>query len=614
MKPAKFQIVKFDPGAAKFIGFAKQQCQRLIDNGTDDFYRFWNMGGGITIKAKSYCGSVKLWLEAAAAGGRAISLGYGFTHTGSYFVSSKITTAAGVVTRNSTPSNGTSIPLDYWPGLPNDYKNAAFVSNKYGAVDATTGHATISIEFTATNDSSKITAITYDVESILPGGQYTSTLYGSWLLGTDVIVLLNITDLSTTKTVAFSRDLKTATEVPSAYTDLSASSNWRVMPTKNVLWIVAWSSAPVVYGIKRATAALNISTNYLTIAGFLGTPDIQATQNYLGIFGLPSGSTNVELFRIDENLSVSEAYIGNAEVTTALGVSAVISGGGGGFAGSGLLLTDTTCQCRFEASEGVTPYTRYEMSLTFTGLSVAASAPNGHYLSTIFSNGLTLYIDDPGYNPVLSVYDGATLLTTFTGTQGTPWYIGVIGASAHAVYIIDYTDAAQLFPIWRFDRATAAWTQVVSSTGRYYTDSTYLNYTHPTLCVTPDADFVMHADFSSGLRDILACNSDGYNFVVATSDSYLAGSYPSQQEKVYYAPTSRVLLFNYNIAIYDVGKPTMAAASSVSNANAATQYLGVYVPAFTLVDTRLLSPSNQPKIQDGWRADYLSQIAALQPP
>jgi hypothetical protein len=63
VKPAKFQIVKFDVGAAKFLGFAKQQCQRLINNGTDDFYRVWKMGGGITIRAKSYCGSVKLWLE-----------------------------------------------------------------------------------------------------------------------------------------------------------------------------------------------------------------------------------------------------------------------------------------------------------------------------------------------------------------------------------------------------------------------------------------------------------------------------------------------------------------------------------------------------------------------
>lgn len=58
-----FQILQMDPDAAKWLGFAKQQCKRIMDNGTQDFYREWTLEGS-TIKAKSYGGVVKLWLVA----------------------------------------------------------------------------------------------------------------------------------------------------------------------------------------------------------------------------------------------------------------------------------------------------------------------------------------------------------------------------------------------------------------------------------------------------------------------------------------------------------------------------------------------------------------------
>jgi hypothetical protein len=50
-----------DPDAAKWLGFAKQQCKRIMDNGTKDFYREWTLEGS-TIKVKSYGGTVKVWL------------------------------------------------------------------------------------------------------------------------------------------------------------------------------------------------------------------------------------------------------------------------------------------------------------------------------------------------------------------------------------------------------------------------------------------------------------------------------------------------------------------------------------------------------------------------
>lgn len=58
-----FQIVQMDPDAAKWLGFAKQQCKRIMDNGTKDFYREWPLGDA-TVKAKAYGGTVKLWLVA----------------------------------------------------------------------------------------------------------------------------------------------------------------------------------------------------------------------------------------------------------------------------------------------------------------------------------------------------------------------------------------------------------------------------------------------------------------------------------------------------------------------------------------------------------------------
>lgn len=58
-----FQIVQMDAAAAKWLGFAKQQCKRIMDNGTKDFYREWPLGDA-TVKAKSYGGTVQLWLVA----------------------------------------------------------------------------------------------------------------------------------------------------------------------------------------------------------------------------------------------------------------------------------------------------------------------------------------------------------------------------------------------------------------------------------------------------------------------------------------------------------------------------------------------------------------------
>jgi hypothetical protein len=58
-----FQILQMDPGAEKYIGFAKSECRRLMANGTQDFFRTWNLGDA-TVDAKSYGGSVKLWLKA----------------------------------------------------------------------------------------------------------------------------------------------------------------------------------------------------------------------------------------------------------------------------------------------------------------------------------------------------------------------------------------------------------------------------------------------------------------------------------------------------------------------------------------------------------------------
>ena len=289
MKPAKFQIVKFDPGAAKFIGFAKQQCQRLIDNGTDDFYRFWNMGGGITIKAKSYCGSVKLWLEAAAGGARMVSI----NSAGSlikYCVSTFLSVAAGIVTRTGAIVDATitSMKLPSWVGLPNDYTTSSFVSGYQGSVDATTGHAITTITFVATEDATKLTLIAYDIQSILPSGVNINYFEGSWLIGTDVVVLLGVSDGTTNKLIAYSRNLKTAVEIPAGYAELTAGT-FRIMTTTNVLWMVGWSGTPTVWGIKSA-ATLTVGTIPLGVSDFSVAPDIQATQNVLEEFNFSRAS------------------------------------------------------------------------------------------------------------------------------------------------------------------------------------------------------------------------------------------------------------------------------------------------------------------------------------
>ena len=179
MKPAKFQIVKFDPGAAKFIGFAKQQCQRLIDNGTEDFYRFWNMGGGITIKAKSYCGSVKLWLE-ASLGSRLIGpaniypsgaqLEYYYPTTTAKYdsVAANIALTETTVSKSLTFNN-----LPWWLGMPSEIGSCyGWLSNAlYGAdyvLNPATGHYDITVSLVSIKDSSKI--ITYTLpESIVYG-------------------------------------------------------------------------------------------------------------------------------------------------------------------------------------------------------------------------------------------------------------------------------------------------------------------------------------------------------------------------------------------------------------------------------------------------------------
>ena len=268
---------------------------------------------------------------------------------------------------------------------------------------------------------------------------------------------------------------------------------------------------------------------------------------------LISAAPATYLFRVDETLALTENHVSNADVVSLLGFTPIQFGGNGTApGGNGLLLTDTVCQGSFQSLKLVSPYPVYELTVTLAGLSVYASEPSsGYYLWRQYSAGLTFFVVDGGSSPAMKIYDGATLITTFTGSSGLPWYIGVIGCSTHAIYIIDYTDSAQLFPIWRFDRAANTWTQLVASTGREYTNSNYLYATHPTLCVTPDADFISYADFSKGHRNVLACNADGTDFIVPTTDSYLSGSSSIQQEKFYDDPKSRTLLFS-NVAVYDV--------------------------------------------------------------
>jgi len=625
VKPAKFQIVKFDPGAAKFIGFAKQQCQRLIDNGTEDFYRFWNMGGGVTIKARSYCGSVKLWLEASLGSwiiGES-NISPSGTQTEYYYPT---TTAKYDSVANSMALTEATLSkslvfnyLPLWLGMPNDVgKCYVWLANNalYGAdytLNPTTGNYDITVTIAQVSDSSKVIAYTLPesvvygtVDPTSPGANVSISVDSIMLAGRATII---VTPDGITSYVGPGTPIlwDVASGVLRSSPELAGGAPLNAFKGNQYGTVTAnyyWSS-----GLNIRAVRFNTVTNSFEVIQY--TPPAAFTSAVRLDTNASKEAVNFRFYA--DSTAVYYEHITDAQVETSTVITIADMNT---FFAAGLIAYGIANSIPTPSITSVQP-----ASSGTAGFGAAAPAgltPTGFFdvLACSWSGAsgvIIVGVTQSGHVDIFNFNGTGVMEVTGFGSSGT---FGVANGYWYGVFDIAAAYVTKLFDLSGNIVASLSGDSAgfATPTGIYLAGSQVYRFAlassaslplvaaPSTVIATPDVDILVC--LVSGTYTIYGYYPDG-TFVTLGTCAAVTGTTPA---KNYYHPKSRMLFIDRLAIVMNVGKKTSmllvtdlsflpATLGSSPNFNPYYAYLPTYYPA-----------------QSDWAADWVAQAAALQPP
>ena len=608
-----FQIVQMDPDAAKWIGFAKQQCKRIMDNGTKDFYREWTLEGS-TIKAKSYGGTVKLWLIST---GNDLIIGQYFGAAvppdGKYYVATDNIKYDNTIPTLTLKKKGyssitTNGFMAGWTGLPNQRESSWLILSTAFSVDSTTGHKLLSVTYVALKATGKTKTVVYDIDSLLPGA--TTVYFGtSAPLGADTISVFQLYDsaLGVYKFFACSRTDRTFCEV--SYTTTFAAA-----ATQNAVWVVDGTT------FQRITKVDGVLTNTKVVipssVGGVNAPFVSVGLTSIGGANQDAYNNYIQMWMVDEDLTVTTKAYTQADIAALTGV-----GGGYGAQILSVVCTDADVVSCSYWQQNTWPSPCVGIRATLTGLSIlsplATSAPSMGYPGGDMIDGGNLgdgffgvcYDDAAGgylasYAYTIKAFDAVGVLqdtTEVVNTNQVPSTVGVVGTSAKAVYVWDTGDYQRIYKLRKFNRTTKKWSLIAPPTGVWATYS-------PLVYATPDVDFIFQRAVSP-IRTVIF-NAADPAFTVT-----LTGLYDGPTS-VYYDAKTRTLIVANQIAIINVGRKDMAFAQPTAfvfkpptTSDASASFISAYQRPASNTQAAVFAYTQA----ESWGQLWDTQMAAMQP-
>ena len=564
-----FQIVQMDPDAAKWIGFAKQQCKRIMDNGTKDFYREWPLGDA-TVKAKSYGGTVKLWLI-SNAGDLVISTTFraAIPPDGNYYVATDnikydATIPALTLKKKGYSSITTNSSMAGWPGLPNQRKTSWLVlGTPTFSVDSVTGHKLFSVTYISLKATGKTNTAVYNIESLLPGAT-TAYLFNAAPLGNDTLAVYQLYDpvLGTTKIIACSRNDGTFCEV-------TGVSSYSFVATQNVVWMVDGTV------FQRVTKSDGVLTNTGIDIPSSTIGPVLPSIGLISIGGcsltVTTTGTNISLWQIDEDMTVTTKSYSSADIAALTGVS-------GTYAPQPLSVACTDADVVSCSYWGLntTPFPIIGVRITLAGLTALTPLQNegqmidggnlgdGLYGVCYYSGTLA------SYAYTIKAFDAAGTLqdtTEIVNTNATPSTVSVVGTSAKAVYV------------WA-----------------------------PFVYATPDVDFIFQRA-TSPTRTVITSAADP-TFTVTLTGLW------DNPARVYYNAKTRTLVIANQIAVINVGRKDMAFVQPTAFvfkpptiADASASFISAYQRPASNAQAAVFSYPQA----ESWGQLWDTQMAAMQP-
>lgn len=634
MKEPRFQILRADAGAVKFIGFAKQQCKRLFANGVEMFYRKWDMGGGITVEAKACAGAVKLWFRQIAGGSIVGGYSWGYlTPFSTLYTTTDATYDAltGAVTQVLVPlaaeKNGWVLqdPTGISAAtMPNDFKHCYAplqdINNSFsgrGVLDASTGYYSLVVCFAPVADSSSFIEVTIP-QSMVYGDQYISAQVYTFVCGGRAMAII----IPWSSAGSFiSNTIPILCDIPSRTLRQSPELNSFITfgQTATYVWIVS-SDALTAVRFDTATGVFTLSStayspsaqNSITLvcckeaAGLrigtmiAGTTNFSAIQ-YLHVkdIDLSVTSISVTLAQLTVLFGPALAYINSVNgtsleisyISTVYGTSTVYKTNQIPFFCTATSVNDILNAGYNASASGI-------FIFGFSLVTGVADLLNANTLIPLNSYPYTYGL----YNFLMS---GATQLMVIL-TAGSIHYQFVFASNWGVVFGPDTTTSPIGFTplgVYMYDSATGA-VSLLNSFGTITAVGIIPNVTQIT--ATPDVDIILSAGPVSNSYNVYGYYPDGtlvtlgvYNYTSSGGRAY----YNAQQRMLYIWPLGRIV---------NVGRRQTSPTS----------------PVMQVIQAAVLKPSNvfffglslylpldyYPLNGTDWGAEWLSQTAALQPP
>ncbi len=624
---SSFQIVQMDPAAAKWLGFAKQQCKRIMDNGTKDFYREWVIEGS-TIKVKSYGGTVKVWLI-SAGGVKIISHNGGFSFGGGTFFTSPVkivrptvdppVLASITITVKNTSEVTDMVPV--WCGMPSSrYNNWLCVSGPQ--TEHTPGTNILKIPLLNTrNGSEKV--IDVDVSSINMTDIDGEVMY-SFRVGGETVLVVSLQPSASiificvsSRSVTYSADV--TNDGLAAAPECSDNAGWTYYLGPDTAYVLRIT---VVGGICVLTR-INLDNHLM----YPTPPTTKSACSSGGAFGVvwictTSYAGQVGVVHVREDGTKRERVHSFAEVQAATGGSTYyMYQDGAQPARRRMHVTDTETYTAVSTMDRIhlfhVPYTTCAVALTTSALSVAHyfTQPDGGWggLAVSFWEGLLCIASDY----LLSINEGMgygeTTLFKMVNPAGTVVFtvefqtalltlldpVTVIGSSQKGIYVVIPSATPPHEPM--YNQISISAYSVVQT----WSAVAYSSFSTASVVVTPDVDFMVWSDADD--RSFIQSLGD-LSFVYETPfGSIFVLSYASFY---CYIPEQRVLMVSLlysgqdnGFAVMSVGAPDMCFVPWESivlppGVDAAIPYIGPWAYEQT--------PAAK-------HADWIAQTAAMQP-
>ena len=626
-----FQIVQMDAAAAKWLGFAQQQCKRIMSAGTQDFYREWVMGDGSKVKAKSYGGMVKLWF--IKTGARIISIASAITPTdGNYHM---VVEPAKVIPPDPTIPAQTSMKLStvsyansgfvttypVWFGLPKvRHKNWVCGVTATTAKDSG-GNTILTVPLISLNDRST-SKLTVDVTTIDPNATGIQ-LDSIASVADDTIFLVYL--LPTYQAGFISKRQQVFVPSPDIDNDgytrndtVSSGTWWIQLIFPGIAYVTA------VRVVNGALTTTRINFAYFPAAYNPSYIIANTAKNAFGAAWYSATEQSLAVVHVtDAGVLTQKKYFAASDV------SAIVVAAGHKATNGFRLLGDSPFAYRVDEKQKI-HVTDLE---TYVGATVQSSTGSPYEVSALLFSAASMtyiqYIYGTTYMYITPIFyegrfctssasDSAAVsfavysliggnLANYAYTESYTGYSAIIGASPKAIYF-SATDVSSATgkSLMKIDLSTLG----ISNLGvAMYPATLPINQ----VIATPDADFLYHTrsfDGNTTFTDYLT-QINPVSTVNTVATALAAGGTNGANLTYCYIPEQRVLLGSKTAA--GGVETTRFAVSDVDRASTA------FIPrtnmnfGTTINTTQYFQPWNYISTPQDMQADWMTQTAGLQP-